>query len=398
MALDIVGGTYLEICNEPIWNEFFGSGLRAAYALSPHSSDINFHTMIGYDDYERLMCISKSIGVQITAVKVPETTFFTYEHPLANPIFCEPVMDENMLIVEAKNVLQFGMVEDRTVVHAERVIYDPQSPMNPHSFWVNGSTTKELVWIANLQEMISFTGCADFQKIKTYLFEQEKIDAAVIKKGSDGAILIRKNQSDFHIPAYKTEQVWPIGTGDIFSSTFAYSYLIKNFSLEDSAYSASLATAYYAETSALPLPQYIDASRFNEFKNSETLRKKVYLAGPFFSMSQRWLIGEVRQQLLKFNLDVFSPYHDVGVGSPQDVVPLDIEAIKKSDIVVAILDGLDPGTLFEIGFARALNIPVVAFNENNSGESLTMLIGTGCKIEADFSTLIYKTFWEAHAK
>jgi nucleoside 2-deoxyribosyltransferase len=80
---------------------------------------------------------------------------------------------------------------------------------------------------------------------------------------------------------------------------------------------------------------------------------------------------------------------------PEDVVPLDLDAINEADIIVAIVDGLDSGTLFEIGYARARDIPVVAFVENEKIEALTMLQGTNCIIESDFSTTIYKTVWEA---
>lgn len=396
MTLNIIGGTYDEICIEPIWNELYGSGLRAAHALSDNGHKIIFHTMVGSMDYDNLMYIGRSMKIEIKALKIPETTFFEYRHPLANPFFTEPNGIQEKLSAKGDFVLQFGMVEGNATVTAKKVVYDPQSPVNPQSFWNNGSITDELVWVTNLQEAIAFTKTDNFEDIKAYLFNHEKIEAAVIKKGSEGATLIQKNKSDFNIPAFKTKSVWPIGTGDIFSSSFAYNYLIKGLSLEESAYLASLSTAYYAETCVLPLPQKIDASKFIEFNSSGAAKKSVYLAGPFFTISQRWFIQEIRDQLLKFGLNVFSPFHDVGLGNAEIVVPLDIDAIKKADIIVAILDGLDPGTLFEIGYAKALGIPVIAFNELVNNESLTMLIGTGCIIENDFSTMIYKTFWEAN--
>jgi nucleoside 2-deoxyribosyltransferase len=78
----------------------------------------------------------------------------------------------------------------------------------------------------------------------------------------------------------------------------------------------------------------------------------VYLAGPFFDLAQVWLIEQARANLREMGLEVFSPYHDIGLGSANDVVAKDLEGIDASHLVFAIADGLDPGTLYEIGYAR----------------------------------------------
>ena len=85
----------------------------------------------------------------------------------------------------------------------------------------------------------------------------------------------------------------------------------------------------------------------------------VYLAGPFFNMPELWLVDEARLALRGMGLKVFSPYHDVGIGIGEDVAPKDIEALERSRAVLAIVDGVDTGTIFEVGYARALAKPVV---------------------------------------
>jgi nucleoside 2-deoxyribosyltransferase len=112
-------------------------------------------------------------------------------------------------------------------------------------------------------------------------------------------------------------------------------------------------------------------------------------------MQQRWLIEEARDNLKSRGIDVFSPIHDVGKGIADDVVPADIEGIEQSDVLFAIVDGLDSGTIFEIGYARALGKGVVVYVENETEENLKMLSGTGCEIESDFVTAIYKSKWLA---
>jgi nucleoside 2-deoxyribosyltransferase len=99
--------------------------------------------------------------------------------------------------------------------------------------------------------------------------------------------------------------------------------------------------------------------------------------------------------LLQQRVKVFSPYHDVGIGAAEVVVPKDIEALKDCDSVLAILDGFDAGTSFEVGYARSLGIPVVAFVQNEPPEPLKMLIGTGCEIVNDLVSAVYRAAWAA---
>jgi nucleoside 2-deoxyribosyltransferase len=84
----------------------------------------------------------------------------------------------------------------------------------------------------------------------------------------------------------------------------------------------------------------------------------------------------------------------VGHGVANEVVPKDISALEKSSIVFAILDGLDSGTLFEIGYAVKKGLPVIGYVENESSESVKMLEGTNCLLERDLTTAIYKCFWK----
>jgi len=57
------------------------------------------------------------------------------------------------------------------------------------------------------------------------------------------------------------------------------------------------------------------------------------------------------------------------------------------------LNGLDAGTLFEVGYAKAKKIPVLIFCENEKEVALTMIKGSGYRFFTDFTTLIYHTYW-----
>jgi nucleoside 2-deoxyribosyltransferase len=123
---------------------------------------------------------------------------------------------------------------------------------------------------------------------------------------------------------------------------------------------------------------------------------KVYLAGPFFNSSQRWLIRSARDALREQSVEVFSPYHDVGYGSAADVVPADIEAIRACTVLFALFDGLDSGTVFETGYARALEKPVIGYSQSESSENLKMMEGTDCEIYSDFVSAIHRAVWAAY--
>ena len=96
---------------------------------------------------------------------------------------------------------------------------------------------------------------------------------------------------------------------------------------------------------------------------------KAYLAGPDVFLADR---DDRRDNLMA----LCSQYGATGVW-PGDIasdVPLDIyknciTGIEMSDIVIANISpfrgvGMDAGTAFEIGYARARNIPVFAYTES----------------------------------
>lgn len=120
------------------------------------------------------------------------------------------------------------------------------------------------------------------------------------------------------------------------------------------------------------------------------------MAGPFFTTGQIWVVEELLSAIERLGASVFSPLHDVGTQQQSEIIAnLDLEGIKSSQAMLAVLDGSDPGTLFEIGYARSQNIPVVVLAENVMTSELTMMLGTGCEIVDDFSTAVYRSVWAA---
>lgn len=108
---------------------------------------------------------------------------------------------------------------------------------------------------------------------------------------------------------------------------------------------------------------------------------KIYLASPFFNTEQIERVKRV-ENALSLNETVsyvFSPRleeaniinkHNVDKESTEGLKLIfenDINAIKNSDVVVAIHDFdskyTDSGTAFEIGYANGIGIPVILYQE-----------------------------------
>lgn len=402
--IHIVGGAYAEHCVEPLWDQFFGSGVRAAATLRQLSGKATLNTYVSDAAQSILAYMSAVYGFNVQSEPVSATVQFQYYHALSAPkIIPAPhtMAPAAPLAVEAPNILRFGFIEGDAVVHGESVVYDPQDGDDPKSFGANGSTAGKLAVVANVGECIKLAGGrikgGGPESLGKAVLEAEGAEVVVMKRGAVGALVITMDEIR-SIPAYRTTKVWPIGSGDVFSSTFAYHWAEAGVDAFRAASLASLSTAFYCENKSLHIP--INLSEI--FTPPEAVigpgkfplqSKQVYLAGPFFTIAQRWLIEQSLACLKEQGFLVFSPLHDVGYGPASKVVPADLKALNDSNIVFAVIDGLDAGTLFEVGYARSIGKPVVAFVQNETEGSLKMLAGSGCEIVNDFASAIYQAAW-----
>lgn len=395
----VVGGTYDEICFEPRWEEKYGSGLRGCRVVNSldANKDIAFYTFGDSNCKLYLDQINQIFPkIKSTIKKIEKSISFYYDHPLIIPRIY-PRLDtinkyENVIEITGDDILYFGLIEGLATVKAKRLVYDPQSPSNPIPFSKTGSEADTLAIVTNYTEAANLANSYDLNDIKNYFFSTEKADVIVLKMGAKGALVIDKLNQDKleQIPVYKTPSVWPIGSGDVFASSFAYFWFSGSTSIE-SAQKASLLTAHYCATKKFDFENRLDA--ITQLSIKDYPKGKIYLAGPFFTYSERWLIDQIRTCLKDMRLDVFSPWHDIGHGIASDVVSKDLQGLENCKLVFAVIDGLDSGTLFEVGYAVSRNIPVIAYVENETEESVKMLEGTGCILEKDLTTAIYKSLW-----
>ena len=404
MTVQVVGGVYREECVHPRFDDVYGSAGRAALALATIGTDVALHSYM--NEATSTVMLEKAAylpGLSIQVTRVKEQVGFRYLHPLAVPrIYDVPSVQHPPIRVRGEKVVRFGMLEGDSVVEADWAVYDPQSARDARGFRENGSSATHLALVLNACEARELTGGADADILTTAsaVAEQEGAEVVVVKMGASGA-LVWTASGVGHVPAYRSSRVWKIGSGDCFVSYFANAWMLQHRPPLEAAALASKATAFYCETQGFPTAANLvdDVRKPVRFMagSSCDMPRQVYLAGPFFDLMQVMLIEQARGSLAAIGLKVFSPYHDIGLGSAHDVVEKDLAAIAKSHVVFAVSDGLDAGTVFEVGYARALNKPVVVYSERHRDESVKMMEGSGCIMCDDFTTAVYSALWEAVA-
>lgn len=396
MNLTVVGGYYDECCAEPHWYERYGSGGRAAAAITGRKASIDLVTYCPTDWNASLQHFANCFG--FTAKPVPSSSGVTFEylHWLrCSGAYPHRSVFKDLPTIEVDNhemVLCFGLYEAQAKVRAKRVVYDPQNGKESEPFSKNGSRADELAIVCNLEEGSTLTGERDPENITSSLLNVAQ--AVILKNGWSGLIAATKNSQETILPI-PTRRVHKIGSGDIFSAEFSYYWMVLGFDPIEAAKEANKKVAYYSENGGvlpLPLNVTIAPAPTPPLPSAEKLYD-VYLAGPFFSANQLAMIEEITELLSQTGARVFSPYRDVGVGKTADVAKRDLAGLRASRFIFACLDGCDPGTVFEVGYARARDIPVIAYSPNLGTLHETMFVGSDCEIITDLTTAIYRAVW-----
>ncbi|NAO53691.1 nucleoside 2-deoxyribosyltransferase [Pseudomonas syringae pv. syringae] len=398
--ITIVGGIYGEHCVRPAWDEVYGSAGRAATAIARFGGDVELQGFVDADQQYIMENRAALERFKFQPHVIATGLSFEYLHGLSRPAVIGALEQVEELKVAAPKVLRFGMIEATVVVDAEYAVYDPQSADAPQSFGANGSKASHLALVLNRNEAGLFIGDHSLspESLAKAVADKQHAEVVIIKMGPLGALVYDKGNIS-RVSAHRTARVWKIGSGDTFAAHFALAWMEEGLSAHNAAVRASKATAYYCDTQGHPSARLLAGYAAVPLEPSERYRNgfrpKVYLAGPFFTLAQLWMVTEARNALTDLGLRVFSPYHDVGLGSADDVVQKDLQAIHDCDLVFAIGDGLDSGTIYEIGYARALDKPVVVYVENESAQDRKMMEGSHCRISDDYVSAIYQVIWEA---
>ncbi len=126
---------------------------------------------------------------------------------------------------------------------------------------------------------------------------------------------------------------------------------------------------------------------------------QIYLASGWFNPEQMKQMNEVYEVLKKLEdekqIRLFAPYYDGIVLKKDDpglkkkmriVWDLDIDMVKKSDLVIACTQDHDVGTIFECGYASCAGKIILCYNSNPELGLNVMLAQEArgfCKNQAD---------------
>ncbi len=395
----VAGGTYRESVVVPHHvDDLAGSGFRAAAALA--SADLELVTAVEPAFVELLTMGARTFGFKATDHGRDKGVGFEYFAPFVEPVIhgAHAQLQVEMRIT-GETALAFGMVEEGVrSFSVDTLVYDPQSIHDPGVALLAGAKRKRFAFCANDHETRALGHSDVLEDAARNVASELRADVVVTKAGARGCLVtdLAAEKQEW-VGAIPSTKVWKLGSGDVFSAGFAHAWGAGADPVE-AARVASRSAAWWCTTRVNQIPREILAgSAFaipgeaSELANSGS-RPMVYLAGPFFTVAERWLVDACRWFLLQAGAEVFSPFHEIGVGGPE-VAKQDLDGLRRADVVLALLDGWDPGTLFETGWAENANISTVAVASNLNHVGTTMLEGTGTELHTDITTALYRAIW-----
>ncbi len=184
------------------------------------------------------------------------------------------------------------------------------------------------------------------------------------------------------IPAYRSDRVFKIGTGDVFSSVFAMEWAERKQPAFLAAERASLSVAAYCGSGILPLT--VDAQMPRE---PVTLNETpvVLLDGAVNTTGRRFVMEEARSSLLEQGAHVACP----ALEGPSPIGPTPI----MSALVIG--DGLLGDLQSRLQSLESAGIPVVLLDE----PSATGIPSQGKRcVTDDFTSAIYFALWATFAR
>lgn len=113
------------------------------------------------------------------------------------------------------------------------------------------------------------------------------------------------------------------------------------------------------------------------------MKGKVYLASPFFNPEQSNRERSVCKLLRDLGYEVFAPVEqgilepDADTDIRSSIFNSNVVAIQDSDVVFAITNDKDMGTIWEAGYAFGIGKPVIYYCEDLVGEFNIMLAKSG---------------------
>jgi hypothetical protein len=198
-------------------------------AISNLSGATELHTYAfnGWADDIRHSMYAHGVTAHVT--EISEEVVFSYFHPLSQPRMRPPnVTTQPSLKVDGDVVIRFGLLEGDAIVRARMAIYDPQSAGPYVGFRANGSTAERLCVVLNEYELRSGTTQCETHQAASAICKIDEAEVVIVKRGPAGALVLLRGHEPSLVPAYRSEEVFKIGTGDIFTAAFSHYWADRN--------------------------------------------------------------------------------------------------------------------------------------------------------------------------
>ncbi len=299
----IAGGCYFETCEAPHWRALYGSGGRAAQALIGRGP-VTLHTYFPKARKGELYPFVAA-GIDVRATDSASALAFAYFHPLSDPVLAPRRSDIPRLpAIRAGGdaVLRFGLLEGEAIVCGRRVVYDPQSVGEFEPFDRNGSSAQELAVVLNAHELRAASGQDDLDAAARVLLGSGA-EVVVAKSGVQGAFVHTRGRSSAWVPAFWSNSVFKIGTGDVFSAAFTYAWAHLGRDPLEAAHAASRSVSQYAANRLLPLPRAWDGPAQGQAIGARS-GGLVHLVGSMARLADRWLCEEAAWRIQQLGMQV----------------------------------------------------------------------------------------------
>ncbi len=386
----VVGGAYDEACADPPLDWTFGSGVRAAAVVGEQCK-----SLVTAADPDSLARIHAVLGTtKVEHIARSGRIRFAYDTPLSPPNRYSHPLDVGLDLPEVVggDALVFGMVEATPRVSVSRAVVDPQ-----HSLSLEGIraviTSDDLVVIANERELQLLAGDLNLGGAANTVLRETGASAVVVKAGAAGALVITLDEV-VGVQAIPTKDVWPIGSGDVFTAAFALAYFDGASAVVAANIASERAAGYCATRQVGPvtMPSLYEVLA----PTIDTLQDppRVYVAASFDTPEQRWSARTAARGIDDVGGKSFYPLRDVGPVRDQAVTAkADLEGLAECASVLVLADAARTGPFFEAGWATRAGIPVIVASSDPDPTRFTMLRGSGATIVRDLSTAVYHSIW-----
>lgn len=402
-----------------------GSGYVAALTAAALGANVALVSFVGNEDSNAALAPLRRAGVDTSAVQVlpGASGIFAFEdiadRQAPRPSYRPPeaIPDRAPLsdTPKAPIVLAFGFPDFDCLEWIQSALELEGTFLWDRQGWLSRNleplALEELpamrrIYIANLQEMLEATNRSRY---KDALSEQPAagFDTAIIKCGRWGTIVVGGTVVSL-VPAFLAKTRSVIGSGDTFAGAFG-ARLAETGDIPAAAHTGAAAASLVIERQSNAPPRGLSAAiaavkrdRARRFVNPVTLEKVViYLAGPWFSAAESMLVSELESALGNLGMTVVSPRRDIGELSPgaatAEILAIgqrDFQAIDSCDLMVALLDGDDPGTLIEVGYAARAKTPIVALASRPDAVPQPMRVAAGVVVAKTVNGLLSEvTAW-----